>query len=90
MTNIVYIAASLDGFIADRAGKIDWLCTMPNPDKLDFGYAAFIERVDAIISRWREMICRYVASIFIFSLLQRTNCLKLNPNIAANPDASIV
>jgi len=41
-------------------------------------------------SRWREMICRYVASIFIFSLLQRTNCLKLNPNIAANPDASIV
>jgi dihydrofolate reductase len=49
MTNIVYIAASLDGFIADRAGKIDWLCTMPNPDKLDFGYAAFIERVDAII-----------------------------------------
>ena len=43
-----------------------------------------------VISRWREMICRYVASIFIFSLLQRTNCLKLNPNIAANPDASIV
>ena len=48
------------------------------------------EDTSMLISRWREMICRYVASIFIFSLLQRTNCLKLNPNIAANPDASIV
>jgi len=49
LANYVYIATSLDGFIATKDGGIDWLMETPNPDNSDYGYAEFINRVDAII-----------------------------------------
>lgn len=49
MTNIVYIATSLDGYIARKDGNIDWLMEVPNPDQSDYGFAEFIDRVDAIL-----------------------------------------
>jgi dihydrofolate reductase len=49
MTNIVYIATSMDGFIAKEDGNIDWLHEIPNPDNSDFGFNAFISGIDAII-----------------------------------------
>ncbi len=49
MPNIVYIAASLDGYIADRNGGLDWLHRIPNPETDDYGWNAFIERIDAIV-----------------------------------------
>ena len=48
-SNIVFIAQSLDGFISDKNGGLDWLQTIPNPDNIDMGYNVFIERVDAIL-----------------------------------------
>lgn len=49
MPNYVYIAASLDGFIARENGGIDWLTEIPNPDGGDFGFSKFMENIDAIV-----------------------------------------
>ena len=49
MKNIVYIAASLDGYIATPDGGVDWLHEIPNPDQNDYGWSEFIGGIDAII-----------------------------------------
>ena len=49
MTNYVYIATSLDGFIATNDGNIDWLYEIPNPNHSDYGYGEFMKGIDAIV-----------------------------------------
>jgi dihydrofolate reductase len=49
MSNIIYIATSIDGYIARKDGSIDWLMDLPNPDKSDYGFSEFIRRIDGII-----------------------------------------
>lgn len=49
MSNIVYVATSLDGFIADKDNKLDWLHNIPNPEKSDFGYGELMASVDALV-----------------------------------------
>jgi dihydrofolate reductase len=49
MANIVYIACSLDGFIARKDGSIDWLMDIPNPENSDYGFSDFMERIDGIM-----------------------------------------
>ncbi len=46
---ILYVAASLDGFIARENGSVEWLDEMENPDKSDFGYKEFIREIDTVI-----------------------------------------
>lgn len=48
-TNKVFIATSLDGFIADKDGGIDWLHSIPNPEGNDMGYNNFMKSVDALL-----------------------------------------
>lgn len=43
---VLYLAASLDGFIARRDGGVDWL---PAAGPEDYGYAQFLGTVDTVI-----------------------------------------
>jgi len=46
---VLYIAQSLDGFIARPDGTLDWLTSTPNPETGDYGYAALLESIEALI-----------------------------------------
>lgn len=45
----VFIATSLDGMIARSDGDIGWLVGRPVPEGEDFGYAAFMDGIGALV-----------------------------------------
>lgn len=49
MANLVYIATSIDGFIATKNNGLEWLERVENPSGSDFGYGAFMESIDALV-----------------------------------------
>ena len=74
MANYVYIATSLDGYIATTNGGIDWLTEIPNPDNSDYGFSEFIEKIDAIImgrNTYKKVLSfnewPYIKKVFVLS-----------------------
>lgn len=73
--NLVFIGASLDGYIADRNGGLNWLTAIPNPEQSDMGYTKFMAQVDALVMGRKtfETVCGfegdwpYAKPIFIVS-----------------------
>jgi len=47
--NSVFIATSIDGYIAAKDGDLECLEMIPNPDGEGLGYTDFIKDVDAIV-----------------------------------------
>jgi dihydrofolate reductase len=55
---ILYIAASIDGRIAEPDGGIEWLSEFPITKEMNYGYKEFMASIDIIIMggrSWREL-----------------------------------
>ena len=54
-STILYIAASQDGFIADKDGRLDWL-PQEAPEGEDFGFEKFLASIDVIAQGSRTFL----------------------------------
>ncbi len=75
MSNKVFVGTSLDGYIADRNGELGFLETVPNPDKDDLGFVAFMNSIDALLMGRKtldmvlgfDMPWPYLKKVFVLS-----------------------
>lgn len=75
MKNKVFIATSIDGYIADENGAIDWLHSFSNPENIDMGYNSFMSEIDAVVMGRNtfETVCGfdmewpYTIKVFVLS-----------------------
>lgn len=61
MRCVVYCGVSIDGYIADRDGGLDWLDSVPNPDHDDMGWSAFMAGIDVLVMGRKtfETVCAF-------------------------------
>lgn len=45
----LFIATTIDGFIARENGSLDWLFKLYNPNGIDHGYGDFISGIDTVV-----------------------------------------
>lgn len=49
---ILYISVSIDGYIADSRGKVDWIDSCAIPEEVAGSYDRFIAGVDSVVMGW--------------------------------------
>ena len=76
----VFIATSLDGFIARENGDIDWLEKIESNSQEDYGYSAFVEQVDGIVmgSGSYEKVSSFDSWPYKFPTIVMSNTLSAN------------
>lgn len=82
MSNIIYIATSIDGYIARKDGDIDWLMEIPNPENNDFGFSAFMKEMDGIIMGRRtfEQVVSFGQWLYAKPVFVLSNSMKSVPS----------
>jgi len=90
----VFIATSLDGFIARADGSIGWLndANARIPDGEDCGYAAFMANIDALVMGWNTFEQSFdewpYGELPIVVLTRRTRTRVLPTNVPATVSLS--
>jgi len=93
MKFFVYIACSLDGFIARKDGDIEWLHEIPNPQKLDFGYNTFMSKIDAMVigrKSYEKVLSfdewPYAVPVFVLSNTLQTTPMHIEAVLHGEPE----